>query len=266
MSKFAKIKVKRDMLIDSEDIKSQFTENLQKLMEYIISRFSGFPLIFWDKKEFEEKLGIPFLPEGTGCCFKDKDKLVIALKELDSIFLQEPIIAHELGHFWLESHGFPRRQQGPFKTKDEEDRYNICFRPLLEIMEHAIYYSWLKVNYSFDLYSVGDKRLVNFLRNELASLCNKYLANKHEGEKVTLILSYIKFNVEADNRYWQDRLEKAYSKGILAEIRHTAQQVLPIIRSLSNQEPDSKCFKEKYLKVLGNIGIDKQFWPEYMRF
>ena len=122
MSKFAKIKVKRDMLIDSEDIKSQFTENLQKLMEYIISRFSGFPLIFWDKKEFEEKLGIPFLPEGTGCCFKDKDKLVIALKELDSIFLQEPIIAHELGHFWLESYGFPRPLVS-FKTEDEKERY-----------------------------------------------------------------------------------------------------------------------------------------------
>jgi len=61
-------------------------------------------------------------------------------------------------------------------------------------------------------------------------------------------------------------LEKAYSKGILTEIRHTAQQVLPIIRSLSNQEPDSKCFKEKYLEVFGTIGIDKQFRPEYMRF
>lgn len=61
-------------------------------------------------------------------------------------------------------------------------------------------------------------------------------------------------------------MEKAYSKGVLVEIIYTAQQVLPIIRSLSNQEPDSKCFKEKYREVLGTVGIDKQFWPEYMQF
>ncbi len=61
-------------------------------------------------------------------------------------------------------------------------------------------------------------------------------------------------------------MKKAYSKGILAEIRHTAQQVLPIIRSLSNQEPDSKCFKERYCEVLRIMGISQQFWPEYMQY
>lgn len=254
------------MVIDSREIKLQFTENLQKLMGYIRSRFSDFPLIFIDKKEYEEKWGIPFMSGGVACSFRDTDKLVIVLKVLDSLLQQELTIAHELGHFWLESHGFHRRQQGSFKTKDEEDRYNICFRPLLEIMEHTIFYPWLKGNYSFDLYSIGNKRLVNFLKNEISSLCDKYSANKYQGDKVTLILYYIKFHMEADNRYRQGRLENAYSKGILAEIRRTVQQVLPIIRSLSNQEPDSKCFKEKYLEVLGTIGIDKQFWPEYMKF
>lgn len=72
--------------------------------------------------------------------------------------------------------------------------------------------------------------------------------------------------MEADNRYWQGRLENAYSKGMLVEMRDMAQLVLPIIRSLANQEPDLKCFKEKYREVLGTIGIDKQFWPEYMQF
>lgn len=255
------------MLIDSREVRLQFTENLQKLMEYVMRRFSGFPLIFVDKKESEETWGISFIEGGVAYSFKDKERLVIALKELDSILTQEPTIAHELGHFWLESHGFPRKRD-TFKTKDEEKRYTICLGRLLEIMEHAIFYPWLKVNYKFDLYRIGNERLVNFLRDEISSLCNKYSANKHEGGKVTLILSYIKFNVEADSRYryWQDRLEKAYSKRTLVEIRDTAKLVLPIIRSLENQEPDSKCFKEKYYEVLGTIGIDKQFWPEYMQF
>ena len=254
------------MLINSREVKSQFTENLQKLMEYVMRRFSGFPLIFVDKKESEKTWGIPFIDGGVAYSFKDKERLVIALKELDSIFLQEPIIAHELGHFWLESHGFPRRQQGPFKTKDEENRYDTCFRPLLEIMEHTIFYPWLKVNYSFDLYSTGNERLVNFLRNEISSLCNKYSANKYQGDKVTLILYYIKFHMEADNRYWQGRLENAYSKGMLVEMRDTAQRVLPIIRSLANQEPDSKCFKEKYCEVLKTMRINEQLWPEFTQF
>ncbi len=253
------------MLIDSEDVKSQFTENLQKLMEYIISRFSGFPLIFVDKKESEETLGIPFINGGVAYSFKDKERLVIALKELDSIFLQEPIIAHELGHFWLESYEFPRRPSVSFKTEDEKERY-YCFDRLHDIMEHAIFYPGLKANYSFDLYTIGKQRLVNFLCTELSVRIKEYLINKFQKQKVRLILNFLKWNVESNDNYWQDRLEKAYSKGILAEIRHTAQQVLPIIRSLSNQEPDSKCFKEKYLEVLGTIGIDKQFWPEYMKF
>lgn len=53
---------------------------------------------------------------------------------------------------------------------------------------------------------------------------------------------------------------------MLVEMWDAAQLVLPIIRSLANQEPDSKCFKERYCEVLGTIGIDKQFWPEYMKF
>ena len=253
------------MLIDSEDVESQFTENLQKLMEYVTGRFRHFPLIFIDKKEYEEKWGIPFMSGGCACSFIFEGKLFVVLKELDSILMQEASIAHELGHFWLESHGFPRRPQGLFKTKDEEERYNICFYRLHEIMEHSIFYPWLKDNYSFDLYSIGNERLVNFLKNEISSLCDEYSTNKPEGRKVQLILYYLKFKVEADKRYWQDRLGKAYSKGMLVEMRDTAQQVLPIIRSLSNQELDSKCFKEKYREVLRIMGIDKQFWPEYMK-
>ncbi|HHT9112999.1 MAG: hypothetical protein HZA47_01880 [Planctomycetes bacterium] len=61
-------------------------------------------------------------------------------------------------------------------------------------------------------------------------------------------------------------MEKAYFKEMLVEMWDAAQLVLPIIRSLANQEPDSKCFKERYCEVLGTIGIDKQFWPEYMKF
>ena len=51
----------KNMLIDSEDVKSQFTENLQRLMDHVMSRFSDFPLIFWDKKESEENTGYSLL-------------------------------------------------------------------------------------------------------------------------------------------------------------------------------------------------------------
>lgn len=253
------------MLIDSREVKSQFTENLQKLMEYVMRRFSGFPLIFVDKKESEETWGIPFIDGGVAYSFKDKERLVIALKELDSILTQEPTIAHELGHFWLESHGFPRKRD-TFKTKDEEERHTICFGRLLEIMEHAIFYPWLKVNYKFDLYRIGNERLVNFLKNNFSSLRNRYLTNKQQGDKVKLILNYVKFHVEADNYNVQKRQEDAYSEGVLVEIRDTAQQTLSIICDLVNQEPDSKCFKERYCEVLRIMGISKQFWPEYMQF
>ena len=68
------------MLIDSREVKFQFTENLQKLLEFVINRFSGFPVIFVDKKEYEETWGIPFRNGGVACAFRDTDKLVIALK------------------------------------------------------------------------------------------------------------------------------------------------------------------------------------------
>ena len=64
----------------------------------------------------------------------------------------------------------------------------------------------------------------------------------------------------------KNRLEKAYFKEMLVEMWDAAQLVLPIIRSLSNQEPDSKCFKEKYCEVLKTMGINEQFWTEFMRF
>ena len=197
------------MLIDSGDVKSQFTENLQKLMEYIMSRFPSFPLIFVDKREYEEKWGIPFMSGGCACSFIFEGKLFVVLKELDSILMQEASIAHELGHFWLESQGFPRRPQGLFKTKDEEERYNICFYRLHEIMEHSIFYPWLKDNYNFDLYAIGTKRLVEFLSNELPKLSNEYSIHKYQKQEIRLILNYLKYNTESDDRDLQDRLEKA---------------------------------------------------------
>ncbi|HHT9138606.1 MAG TPA: ImmA/IrrE family metallo-endopeptidase [Candidatus Wunengus sp. YC60] len=233
-------------------------------MGYIMSRFPGVPLIFVDKKECKENLGIPFSEEGNACCFTKEGNMYVALKELDSLLAKEPDIAHELGHFWLESHGFPRRLQVPFKTKDEKER-DYYFARLHEIMEHAIIYPWLKDNYSFDLYIIGTNRLVEFLRNELPKLSNEYSIYKYPLQKVTLIIYYLKYDTESDDRGLQDRLEKAYSKSTLVEMRYIAKRVLKIIRGLSNQEPDPKCFKEKYCEVLKTIGIDKQFWPEYMQ-
>ena len=53
---------------------------------------------------------------------------------------------------------------------------------------------------------------------------------------------------------------------MLVEIRDTAQRALSIICNLANQEPDSKCFKEKYCEVLRTMGINGEFWPEFIRF
>lgn len=131
------------MVIDSHEIKLQFTENLQRLIDHVMSRFSDLPLIFWDKEEYEEKTGTLFSKEGNACSFKDDNGLFIVLRELESVLQQESLIAHELGHFWLESYEFPRRPSVSFKTEDEKERY-YCFDRLHEIMEHAIFYPWLK--------------------------------------------------------------------------------------------------------------------------
>jgi len=53
---------------------------------------------------------------------------------------------------------------------------------------------------------------------------------------------------------------------MLVEIRDTAQRALSIICNLANQGPDSKCFKERHCKVLRTIGINEQFWTEFIRF
>jgi hypothetical protein len=244
------------MIIDSDQIRLQLSPVLQRLINEVLAKSGDLPLQFWDSQEYEMNRRESLKTGGKACSFKGNGFLVIVLQKFEQICKEELTIAHELGHLWLQSHGLPR--QGSFKSEEEKEGYKYCFGPLLEIMEHAIFYPWLKTTYKIDLYKVGNKRLVDFLRNELP-----HRKTESKGDQVSLIMNYFKFKVESDNHYWQERIYKAYSKGEFVKLREKAEGSLPIIQELTGKTPDPQFFIEKYHKVLEILNIKQEIWPDF---
>lgn len=248
------------MIIDSDQIRPQLSRVLQRLMTDVLAKSDGSrPLEFGDAQEHQKMMGVPFPREARACLIPSNKRFIIII-ELGSIRSEDEIeIAHELGHLWLHLHNFPRERQYIIPDEQErQDRYNKLFGPLLEIMEHAIFYPWLKTIYKIDLYKVGKQRLVDFLRNELP---NRKIES--DGDRVSLTLNYLKFKVESDDLYWQERMHKAYTKGEFVKLREKAEGSLPIIQELATKTPDPQDFIGKYCDVLKACNIKREIWPDF---
>mgnify|MGYP001572276983 CR=1 FL=1 len=261
------------MGIYSENVDNRFGQNLKKLRTDIINRFGGFSLLFMDPNEWERRYHMKFLGEGNALNYADRGKklLIIALKNKHYNKLirnnkaelppeTERLIAHELGHLWMESFGFPRLSSS-FKDQREERWYKNCHQPLLTVMEHAIIIQWLHTYYKFNLYEDGDRKLNDFIIKGY-----KLLPSKIEDplQEIYLITGYLKYKIEANNCLWLREFENYWStKAGYKKIHDKAELVLPIIQNLEGQgqNPDPELFKEKFQTVLNTLEIDKQYWP-----
>lgn len=247
------------MLISSDQIKSQFSSNLQKLMEDVLAHSDGSrPLVFCDEEEFHKVTGNPLQQNDVACLLPSDQMCRICLRHLDSITTEvELAIAHELGHLWLQFHRFPRKKM--FTDAIKQEAYRYCFGPLLDIMEHAVYYPWLRDNYNFDLYKVGNQRLVDFIKNEIPK---RTIVS--QADEISLMLNYIKFHVESNNLYWQEKLRKAYSKPVFLSLKEIAERPLPVIMELSADPINPHTFIETYRNVLELMDIERSIWPSFL--
>lgn len=247
------------MLINSNQIKPQLSSILQRLMDDVLAKSDGRPLVFGDAQEYQKILGTPF-PPGTCACLTGNDKrfiILINVEQLSSITdKEEQEIAHEFGHVWLSLHDFPRERQ--YNSTDRQKMYDICFGPLLDLMEHAIFYPWLNTNYKINLYKVGNQRLVDFLHNELP---NRRIES--EGDQVSLIMYHLKFKIESDDPYWQGRLDKAYAKATFVELKSVGEKLLSIIQELVSKSPAPQYFITKYREALKVMKIEQEIWPDF---
>ena len=248
------------MFVKSENIRPLISNDLCRLLDDLLSLANGTQLIFLDEKEFTIKTGKSlYLSDGEACLTGSPEQLIICLKSLDSITQEiELSIAHELGHMWLRFHDFPceRMYRDPIK----QQYFDICFGPLLEIMEHFIFFPWLNDLYKINLYERENQRLANFIRNEFPK-------RKVESDQISFILNllnYIKFNLQSDNKYWQDKLRTAYRKKGLINLCDTAETVMSIIRKLSRNSPNKANFLEKYSEVLEVLNIRSEIWPDFL--
>lgn len=264
------------MGIYSEKVDNRFGQNLKKLRTDIINRYGSFSLLFMSPNEWEHRYHVKFLDEGNALNYVDRENelLIIALKNKHYNKLTrnnqaelppetERLIAHELGHLWIESFGFPRHSRD-FRDQTEENWYKSCHHHLLTNMEHAIIFSWLYKDYNFNLYEDGYRKLNNFITKGYKVLPDIIKNQLHE---TSLITGYLKYKIEAKNcpllkqyeNYW---LNKAGYK----KIHDKAELVLPIIQNLEGQgqNPDPELFKEKFQTVLNTLEIDKQYWPQFI--
>ncbi len=264
------------MYIYSEKVENRFGQSLKKLRTDIINRFGDYRLLFMDPAEWKQNYHVEFLGEGNALNYVDRIKklLIIALKNKHYNKLirnnlaelppeTERLIAHELGHLWLESFGFPRHS-GNFRDRIEEVWYKHCHHQILTNMEHAIIISWLYTDYQFNLYEDGNRKLNNFITKDYKGLPSKIENLLHEAN---LILVYLKYKIEANNCSLLKQFEDYWSdKDGYKTIHDKAELVLPIIQSLEVQgkNPNPIFFKDQFQNVLNTLGIDRQYWPQFI--
>ncbi|MBI4377895.1 MAG: hypothetical protein HY578_02235 [Nitrospinae bacterium] len=197
------------------------------------------------------------MTEDEACFTGSEKRFFICLKSLAPMTPEKELpVSHEMGHLWLTLHSFPRENRNI--SDEQQKRYDSLFGPLLEVMEHAIFYPWLKNNYGIDLYRVGNQRLVDFLKNKFPNR-----KNESQGDQVSLILNYIKFKVESNSSYWQERFSRAYSKNKFIDLKLVGERVLPIIQELASKPPDPQYFIKKYREVLETMNIEQELWPDF---
>lgn len=249
------------MLKTIDEIKTQITPNLQKLLNDILLEANDpRPLLFGDEQEFKTIKGKTF-PAETNACFNPFfDRFIIFLKHIDKIGPKEQHdIAHELGHLWLLFFGLPSEK----KTADggRQASWNTFFSPLRDSMEHAVYYPLMKDNYQIDLYEIGNERLAKFITDQLPNL-----GNESTPEKLLLILNYIKYEVESDDHYWLERLHESYSKKAL-DVMNVVDSLLPFVQKLASSK-DAQFFISQYRKVLEilntHFNVPVELWPTFV--
>jgi len=249
------------MLRTIDEIRAQITPNLQKLLnDILLESDDPRPLMFGDEQEFKTIKGKPF-PTETNACFNPfLDRFIIFLKHIDKVGSKEQYdIAHELGHLWLLFLGLPSEKKTT--DRDRQESWDTFFSPLRDSMEHAVYYPLIKDKYQIDLYKIGNKRLADFIRRQLPNL-----KNESTPEKLLLTLNYIKYEVESDDRYWLERLHKAYSKEAL-DVINVGDCLLPLVQKLASTK-DAQFFISQYRKVLEilntHFGVPVELWPTFV--
>lgn len=189
--------------------------------------------------------------------------IVRGLKSEKVTVEQELAIAHELGHLHLTLRGFPREKRIGNTSNKKQEAYVYFFGPLLEIMEHAVFYPWLKSKYEFDLYKVGNTRLAtNFKEKILPG------QSKNRYSEPAVMVHYIKWMTECDNKYWQERFYKVYSKNFNGYVE-VLNNCVSIIKELTNGSPHPDSFIKKYRAVVDNIIpkliiIEKESYPDFL--
>jgi len=249
------------MLKTVDEIRAQFAPNLQNLLNDILQDANDpRPLMFGDEQEFKTIKGVPFPAEINACLNPFLDRFVIFLKKIDRIGLKEQDdTSHELGHLWLLFLGLPSE----FKSSDEvrQTRWDTFFSPLRDTMEHAVYYPLIKDKYQINLYKIGNKRLANFITDQLPNIGNESVP-----KKLLLILNYIKYEVESNDNFLLKKLHEEYSERALDVIKVT-ENLLPLVQKLASRK-DAQFFISQYRKVLAvldsHFDIPEKIWPTFV--
>ena len=155
----------------SDEIKSQLTPTFQKLINDILAKSDGSrPLIFADEQEYQKIFSTPFSLEDNAWFVSDSKQFLIFLRQLSVVTNKEELdIAHELGHMWLILCNYPEKS---IKKNFIQNESNTIFVILHNIMDHAIFYPFLKNQYKIDLYKIGNNRLSDFIKDQLPGMKN----------------------------------------------------------------------------------------------
>lgn len=227
-------------------------------MDDVLANSDGRLLQFVDEDEYIGITGAsPNLSDDEACCTSNDQLVIICLKSLIPINPEKELsIAHELGHVRLRFYGFPDEETISDPVKKEF--FELFTGPLRDIMEHAIFYPWLKNDYNIDLYEKkGKPRIVNFIKNDLP-----LVSVKSQDKVMLLMLNYVKHSVETNNTYWLERLRNVYEKKLI-QSKELGERILQIMRQLSTATPDAKQYIDKYIDILNILGIKRELWPQF---